>query len=111
MDYNKAYEDYVLGLTEKCRHGSLTEIEQGILELVGAERDLRAENERLEDLFERLNTWTKAYPLSVFPKPDLKKAHKLLKAGGITLDAISADAMRHVLKGIYNISAEALKGN
>lgn len=77
---------------------------------ISEERDgLRAENERLKDLFERIQTWANAYPLTVFPKPDLKKAHKVLKAAGMTLDAISADAMRHVLEGIKDIVEQALK--
>ena len=69
---------------------------------------LRTENERLKDLFERLRTWAKAYPLTAFPKPDLKKARKALKDAGMTLDAISADAMRHVLSGITDIVEQAL---
>ncbi len=71
---------------------------------------LQAENKRLKELFERLHTWANAYPMNVFPKPDLKKAHEALKAVGMTLDAISADAMRHVLKDIKNIVDRALKG-
>ena len=68
-----------------------------------------AEIERLTDLFYRLRTWQQAYPLEVFPKPDLKKAHNVLRAAGMTLDAISADAMRHVLDGIRDIVEQALK--
>jgi len=34
-----------------------------------------------------------------------------LKASGMTLDAISADNMRHVLDGIKGIVSEALKGD
>lgn len=71
-------------------------------------KELEAEVERLQDLFRRLQTWQKAYPLKLFPKPDLKKAHKVLKAAGMTLDAISADNMRHVLDRIKDIIDEAL---
>ena len=53
--------------------------------------------------------WCKAYPLTVFPEPDMEKAHKLLKAGGMTLDAISASNMRHVLTGLQRIANEALR--
>ena len=70
---------------------------------------LKAENERYEEAFRRLQNWTKAYPLEVFPKPDLKKAAKVLKANGMTLDSISADNMRHVLNGIKDIVEQALK--
>ena len=69
------------------------------------------EIERLKELFERICTWSKAYPIDVFLKPDLKKAHKVLKAAGMTLDAISAEAMRHVLEGVMDIASEALKEN
>jgi len=69
------------------------------------------EIERLKNLFERIRTWSKAYPLDVFLKPDLKKAHEVLKAAGMTLDAISAEAMRHVLEGVMDIASEALKEN
>lgn len=41
--------------------------------------------------------WIDAYPLDLFPEPDLKKAAKVLKENGLTLDAISASNMRHVL--------------
>lgn len=66
--------------------------------------------DKLETALERIDTWAKAYPLEVFPKPDLKKAAEVLKASGMTLDAISADAMRHVLDGIKEIVIEAMEG-
>jgi len=71
--------------------------------------ELDEENERLRGALERIQNWAKAYPLAVFPKPDLKKAHSILKAAGMTLGAISADAMRHVLDGIKNIVEQALE--
>jgi hypothetical protein len=43
-----------------------------------------------------------------FPEPDLKKARQLLEAGGMTLDAISAHCMRHVVKGVGKIAKQAL---
>jgi hypothetical protein len=72
--------------------------------------NLQDENEKYEDALERIQSWTKAYPLDIFPKPDLKKAAKVLKDNGMTLDSISADAMRHVLDGIKDIVEQALKG-
>jgi len=68
----------------------------------------QAENERYEEALRRIDVWARAYPLKVFPKPDLKKAHQVLKAAGMTLDAISADAMRHVLSGVKDIVKQAL---
>lgn len=65
--------------------------------------------ERLTEAHERIVKWSRAYPLTVFPKPDLKKARELLEAGGMTLDAISADAMRHVIESVGKISQAALE--
>ena len=71
---------------------------------------LEAENDKFQNALIRIDNWTKAYPLGVFLKPDLKRAAKVLKAAGMTLDAISADAMRHVLEGVKDITEQALKG-
>ena len=62
-----------------------------------------SELEKLQDKMYQIKTWIDAYPLKIFPEPDFKKAHKILKQHGITLDAISASNMRHVLKGIKEI--------
>ena len=70
---------------------------------------LQAENEKLEYVLRRINTWAKAYPLDIFPKPDLKKAHGVLKKAGMTLDSITGEAMRHVVEGWIEITDEALK--
>lgn len=39
--------------------------------------------------------WVAAYPLRAFPEPDLKRCAEVLKAAGLTIDVISASAMRH----------------
>jgi len=57
------------------------------------ESELKAKDAALESL----RAWVNAYPLDIFPAPDLKKAREVLKAAGMTLDSISADNMRHVL--------------
>ncbi len=59
--------------------------------------------EELEDKLQKIDNWCKAYPLDMFPEPDLKRAGVILKAHGMTLGAISASSMRHVLKGIQKI--------
>lgn len=61
-----------------------------------------------EGFMEEIVSWSKAYPLEVFPKPDFKKAHKVLMANGISLDAISAANMRHVVDGVGKIAEQAL---
>jgi hypothetical protein len=66
---------------------------------------------KLEDALQLIVQWSEAYPVAVFPEPDLKKVAELLWAEGITLDAVSAHCMRHVVKGVGNIAREALKGD
>jgi hypothetical protein len=64
---------------------------------------LELENEKLREALHKIKSWAEAYPIEVFPEPDFELARKLLNAEGITLDAISASNMRHVLKGVKNI--------
>ena len=71
---------------------------------------LRTENRRLREAIEKIQQWQQAYPLDIFPEPDLKKAHKVLKVAGMTLDAISASNTRHVINGVRDIVERALKG-
>ena len=61
------------------------------------------ESEKLQDKLHQIKTWIDAYPLAVFPEPDFKKAAKVLKQNGMSLDSIVASNMRHVLSGIKNI--------
>ena len=61
------------------------------------------ELKELQEKIHKIKIWINAYPLSVFPEPDFQKAHKVLKQHGMTLDAISASNMRHVLEGSKNI--------
>ena len=77
--------------------------------LINECKELQAENTKLQEALERIKTWSEAYPLKAFPKPDLKKAREVLEAAGMTLDSISADAMRHVINGVKNIVEQALK--
>lgn len=64
---------------------------------------LLADNERKDDALRSIKNWSEAYPLEVFPEPDFKKAAVVLKDAGMTVDAISASNMRHVLSGIKDI--------
>ncbi|MET3995023.1 hypothetical protein ABID65_006689 [Bradyrhizobium sp. S3.9.2] len=68
--------------------------------------------ERVDDLQQALHKiaqWAEAYPLTVFPEPDLAKARVLLETGGITLDSVSAHCMRHVVEGVGKIARAALR--
>lgn len=67
-----------------------------------------SEVERLRQALQEIEAWSRAYPIQVFPEPDLEKAYELLKAGGISLDAISASAKRHVVEGVGKIARDAL---
>lgn len=71
--------------------------EQDLMDEVGYQID-----EMQGKLF-KLSQWVKAYPLDVFPEPDFKKAAKVLKDNGMTLDSISASNMRHVIDGVKRI--------
>src|SRR5882672_10004662 len=71
-------------------------------------RDHEDRIDELEVALYNIAQWSEAYPLDIFPEPDLIKARALLEAGGITLDAISAHCMRHVIKGVGKIASEAL---
>lgn len=64
--------------------------------------------EELEDALRSIEAWGDAYPRDIFLRPDLKKARELLTAGGMTLDAVAADCMRHVAEGVAKIAREAL---
>jgi|HubBroStandDraft_3_1064219.scaffolds.fasta_scaffold2841541_1 hypothetical protein len=67
------------------------------------------ETKRYREALERIVQWSEAYPLDVFPEPDWKRAGDLLRAGGMTLDAISASNMRHVVEQVAKIAREALE--
>jgi len=62
--------------------------------------------EKVRDTAHRISQWCDAYPLDIFPEPDFKLARKGLKSVGITMDAVSASNMRHVLKGITGYAKE-----
>jgi hypothetical protein len=68
--------------------------------------ELRIEIERLTNTLAQIQAWCDAYPLKMFPQPDFAKAARVLKENGMTLDAISASSMRHVLDGIRRIIRE-----
>jgi len=67
--------------------------------------------ERLEAALARIVEWADAYPVAVFPEVDdgyAKRAHAVLTANGMTLDRLSAAAMRHCLTGVRRIASDAL---
>jgi hypothetical protein len=62
----------------------------------------------MEEALQLIVMWAEAYPLDIFPEPDWQKARALLEAGGMTLDAVSASCMRHVVEGVGEIARKAL---
>jgi len=62
---------------------------------------------KAQEKLNKIEQWVEAYPLEVFPKPDMKEVAKVLKDNGISIDAVSAYCMRHVLNGIKDIIKES----
>ncbi len=87
----------------------LMQLRDDIADKTAEIEQVRAEREHYQDALRRIVEWSQAYPLAIFPKPDLHRAHQLLQAGGMTIDSISADAMRHVIEGVGKIASDALK--
>lgn len=68
--------------------------------------------DRMEEALHRIAQWADAYPLYAFPEPDAAyyaKAREVLEANGMTLDCLSADAMRHVITQVGHIAKGALE--
>lgn len=60
-----------------------------------------------DEVMDRIKSWSEAYPLDIFPEPDFKKARKLLDAGDMTLDSVSASNMRHVITKVWDMLQSA----
>lgn len=67
------------------------------------------EREHYDELFEQIKGWCEAYPIAVFPEPDFGKAHKVLKENGMTLGAISASNMKHVITQVQKMIDAAIR--
>lgn len=65
------------------------------------------QSEQIRDAIEKITDWRdKAYPLDIFPEPELKQVRKLLGDRLITL--VSASNMRHVTRRVCEILEESL---
>lgn len=69
--------------------------------------DMAKRLDAAESALHRIKQWSEAYPIKVFPEPDWKRAAAVLKDNGMTLDSISAHAMRHVIEGVQRIADAA----
>lgn len=69
--------------------------------------------EAIEDSLDWLADWSsKAYPLDLFPEPsaeDLKRADDLLRAGGLSIDLLSASNIRFTLERVIETFEKALE--
>ena len=95
------FKDKIIDDNEKLRDKLGTEIDKAIERI-----------EDLEDALTRIQQWSEAYPPDIFiPMDDgyAKKAHQCLLDHGMKIDRISADAMRHCLKGVGQIARGALE--
>jgi uncharacterized protein (DUF779 family) len=88
------------GLGWTCWEGQLERFAQLVAE---------HEREHYDSLFEHIKGWCDAYPISVFPEPDFKKAHEVLKANGMTLDSISASNMKHVIMQVQKMIEDTIR--
>lgn len=73
--------------------------------------DLQDRIDKLEEALQHIVSWSEAYPRNVFAESDLVRAASILEGYGMTLDAISASAMRHCLEGVGKIAKNALSGD
>jgi hypothetical protein len=69
---------------------------------------LEADLDALVGALADLVVWADCYPVAIFGDPDLAKAHKALKAEGMTLDSISAHVMRRTLADVKERAQAAI---
>jgi hypothetical protein len=69
---------------------------------------LEGKLERAREGLEQIDQWSEAYPLDIFPEPDFKLARAALEGAGLTLDAVSASNIRHVVTGVGGIARTTL---
>jgi hypothetical protein len=80
------------------QHRRLDRVDAGLATQLRRSIERNAQlHERLAEIRRYVEQWLAAYPLKVFPEPDLEKVAKVLKDNDLTLDAVSANMGRHVL--------------
>jgi hypothetical protein len=80
----------------------------GLNEAATELRRLHEVNAELVEVLQDISAWARAYPITIFPEPDFDKAHKVLTENGMTLDAISASNMRHVITQVEKMVNAAI---
>ena len=89
---------------EEPDHCTILQMRQAAAEL----RRLHEVNAELVEVLQDISAWARAYPITIFPEPDFDKAHKVLTENGMTLDAISASNMRHVITQVEKMVNAAI---
>lgn len=89
-----------LVIAESLSTGHAETHSQLMLEVLEQYNELLAKH---QEMTHRLESWLEAYPLEIFPEPNMSLVRECLKEGGHTLDAVSASNMRHVLNGVAGI--------
>jgi len=95
-----AAQDEISALRERLDHAN----RQRFLEQNDEIALLKEQVEALQDKLDKILAWAEAYPLAVFPEPDWKRVVEVMKAAGLSLDAVSASNMRHVITKVAEIA-------
>jgi DNA repair exonuclease SbcCD ATPase subunit len=77
--------------------------------LVLTTRKMVEQSERMREALTKLRDWPNAYPVDIFPEPDLFQVRLVLQEAGITIDQVSASNFRWLLGRISETAAEGLK--
>lgn len=77
-------------------------------ELRSDNRRMAIQNETMDIALHQIIRWCDSYPTDVFGEPDTEQARRLLEAGGMTLDSISALAVRRIVSAIRGYAQAAL---
>jgi hypothetical protein len=85
-----------------CSHGATGIVTIGNLRALALIDTKAGEDYRAirKDVLEKIEQWSYAYPLDVFPEPDMAVVREALAARGITIDCVSASNMRHVIEQV-----------
>lgn len=107
-EYNRVWGPDSDEIARTYRNVTIGEAAEDRAKLIALAPELVEEVVRLRAVLADVLHWAEAYPLSVFPEPDMALAHKLLKAGGLTLDAVGASCMRYVAEQVKDTVTKAL---
>ena len=95
-------------IAEIRQHRRLDRVDAGLATQLRRSIERNAQlHERLAEIRRYVEQWLAAYPLKVFPEPDLDKVATVLKENGQTLDAVSANMGRHVLTRLLEFMSQS----